>query len=135
MAAGKDFIGTGWRFPIAPGPAGALEWSSADDNVEHSLRVLLMTRVGERVMREGFGSRLGEFVFRPGSDQALRSIEREIDAVLRREEPRVEVLAVRAEADADDPAHVTVSLSYRVRRTNTRESLVFPFYLLRGDRP
>jgi len=45
------------------------------------------------------------------------------------------VLGVRAEADADDATHVTVSLSYRVRRTNTRESLVFPFYLLRGDRP
>ena len=132
---GKEFIGTGWRFPIAPGPSGSLEWSCADDNVEHSLRVLLLTRVGERVMRAGFGSRLGELVFRPGSDQNLRAIEREIEAVIRREEPRVEVMAVLAEADGDDPAHVTVSLSYRVRRTNTRESLVFPFYLLRGDRP
>jgi uncharacterized protein len=132
---GKDFIGTGWRFPIAPGAGGSLAWSSADDNVEHSLRVLLLTRVGERVMRADFGSRLGELVFRPGSDQNLRAIEREIDAVIRRGEPRVEVLGVRAEADGDDPTHVTVSLSYRVRRTNTRESLVFPFYLLRGDRP
>jgi len=132
---GKEFIGKGWRFPVVPGPTGALEWSEADDNVEHSLRVLLLTRVGERVMRGGFGSRLGEMVFRPGSDQNLRAIEREIEAVIVRAEPRVEVLAVRAEADTDDATHVTVSLSYRVRRSNTRESLVFPFYLLRGDRP
>jgi phage baseplate assembly protein W len=132
---GKEFIGRGWRFPIAPGPTGGLEWSEADDNVEHSLRVLLLTRVGERVMRGGFGSRLGEMVFRPGSAQNLRAIEREIEGVIGRLEPRVEVLAVRAETDDDDAAHVTVSLSYRVRRTNTRESLVFPFYLLRGDRP
>ena len=132
---GKEFIGKGWRFPIVPGPTGSLAWSESDDNVEHSLRVLLLTRVGERVMRGDFGSRLGELVFRPGSDQNLRAIEREIDGVIRRSEPRVEVLAVRAEADDDDATHVTVSLSYRVRRTNTRESLVFPFYLLRGDRP
>ena len=132
---GKEFIGTGWRFPIVPGPTGELAYSSADDNVEHSLRVLLLTRVGERVMRGDFGSRLGEMVFRPGSDQNLRAIEREVEAVIRRAEPRVEVLAVRAEADADDATHVTVALSYRVRRTNTRDSLVFPFYLLRGDRP
>jgi uncharacterized protein len=132
---GKEFIGKGWRFPIVPGPTGELAWSSGDDNVEHSLRVLLLTRVGERVMRGDFGSRLGEMVFRAGSDQNLRAIEREVDAVIRRWEPRVEVLAVGAEADADDATHVTVSLSYRVRRTNTRESLVFPFYLLRGDRP
>jgi hypothetical protein len=132
---GKEFIGKGWRFPILPGPTGSLEWTEADDNVEHSLRVLLLTRVGERVMRGDFGSRLGEMVFRPGSEQNLRAIEREITTVIVRSEPRVEVLAVRAEADADDATHVTVALSYRVRRTNTRESLVFPFYLLRGDRP
>jgi uncharacterized protein len=132
---GKEFIGKGWRFPIVPGPTGELAYTSADDNVEHSLRVLLLTRVAERVMRGDFGSRLGEMVFRPGSEQNLRAIEREITTVLQRSEPRVEVLSVRAEADADDATHVTVSLSYRVRRTNTRESLVFPFYLLRGDRP
>jgi phage baseplate assembly protein W len=132
---GKEFIGRGWRFPIVPGPTGALAWSEADANVEHSLRVLLMTRVGERVMRGEFGSRLHEMVFRPGSEQNLGEIEREVDGVIRRGEPRVEVLEVRAEVDEDDATHVTVALSYRVRRTNTRDSLVFPFYLLRGDAP
>src|SRR5689334_9796879 len=108
---GKEFIGKGWRFPIAPGPTGELAWSEADDNALHSLRVLLMTRVGERVMRGDFGSRLGEMVFRPGSEQNLRAIEREVEAVIRRSEPRVEVLEVRAEADADAATRVTVSLS------------------------
>jgi len=132
---GKEFIGKGWRFPIVPGPTGSLEWSEADDNVEHSLRVLLLTRAGERVMRASFGSRLGDLVFRPGSEQNLHAIEREVGSCIRRFEPRVDVLDVRAEADADDATHVTVALSYRVRRTNTRDTLVFPFYLLRGDRP
>ena len=131
----KEFIGRGWRFPVVPGPTGALEWSDAEANVEHSLRVLLLTRVGERVMRGGFGSRLGEQVFRPGSEQNLRAIEREVESVIGRAEPRVEVLEVRAEADPADARSVTISLSYRVRRTNTRESLVFPFYLLRGAQP
>jgi phage baseplate assembly protein W len=132
---GKEFIGKGWRFPILPGPTGALAWSEADDNVEHSLHVLLMTRVGERVMRGTFGSRLGDLVFRPGSEQNLRAIEREVGAVILRWEPRVEVLDVRAEADPVEPTQITVALSYRVRRTNTRESMVFPFYLLRGEAP
>jgi phage baseplate assembly protein W len=132
---GKEFIGKGWRFPIVPGPTGALAYSESDDNVEYSLRVLLLTRVGERVMRGEFGSRLGDMVFRAGSEQNLRAIEREVGAVIRRWEPRVEVLDVRAEADGNEPTQVTVALSYRVRRTNTRESLVFPFYLLRGATP
>lgn len=132
---GKEFIGKGWKFPIVPDATGALAWSEGDDNVEHSLRVLLLTRVGERVMRRDFGSRLGEMVFRPGSEQNLRAIEREVRATIARWEPRVEVLDVRAEAEADDATHVTVSLSYRVRRTNTRDNLVFPFYLLPGSVP
>jgi hypothetical protein len=132
---GKEFIGKGWRFPIIPGPTGALAWSEADDNVEQSLRLLLMTRLGERVMRGGFGSRLGELVFRPGSDQNLRALERAVSAAILKFEPRVEVLDVLAEADAIDATRITVALSYRVRRTNTRESLVFPFYLVRGETP
>lgn len=132
---GKEFIGKGWRFPIVPGPTGALAWSEADDNVEQSLRLLLMTRLGERVMRGGFGSRLGDLVFRPGSDQNLRALEREVSATILKFEPRVEVLELLAEADAVDATRITVALSYRVRRTNTRESLVFPFYLVRGETP
>jgi phage baseplate assembly protein W len=131
----KEFIGKGWRFPILPGPTGALSYSEADDNVEHSLKVLLMTRVGERVMRGTFGSRLGELVFKPGSSQNLRSIEREVSSTIRAYEPGVEIIEVAAEADTVDATQITVSLSYRVRRTNTRESLVFPFYLVRGETP
>lgn len=131
----KEFIGKGWRFPIIPGPTGALSYSEADDNVEHSLKVLLMTRVGERVMRGTFGSRLGELVFKPGSSQNLRSIEREVSSTIRAYEPRVEIIEVAAEADAVDATQITVSVSYKVRRTNTRESLVFPFYLVRGETP
>jgi hypothetical protein len=48
---------------------------------------------------------------------------------------QAEVLDVAAEADAVDATQITVALSYRVRRTNTRESLVFPFYLVRGATP
>jgi phage baseplate assembly protein W len=62
-------------------------------------------------------------------------MEHEVERVLLRWEPRVEVIAVRAEADALDPTRVSVALEYRVRRSNTRESLVFPFYLLRGEVP
>jgi phage baseplate assembly protein W len=132
---GKEFIGKGWRFPILPGPTGALAWSDADDNVEQSLRLLLLTRLGERVMRSDFGSNLGAMVFKPGSEQNLRGIEREVAGAISRFEPRVDVLSVVAEADATDATQITVSLSYRVRRTNTRESLVFPFYLVRGETP
>jgi Bacteriophage baseplate protein W len=132
---GKEFIGKGWRFPIIPGPTGALAYNDAEDNVEQSLRLLLLTRLGERVMRGDFGSRLGELVFAPGSEQNLRALENEVQNAILKFEPRVDVLDVTAEADAADPTKITVALSYRVRRTNTRDTLVFPFYLVRGAQP
>ena len=44
-------------------------------------------------------------------------------------EPRIELDEVRAEADPAEPESVSVSIDYRVRQTNTRLNLVFPFYL------
>ena len=132
---GKEFLGKGWAFPIIPGPTGALAYSEADDNVEQSLHVLLLTRLGERVMRGTFGSGLGDLVFAPGSQQNLRSIENEVSRAIDQFEPRAQVIEVLAEADSDDPTKVTISLSYRVRRTNARNTLVFPFYLVRGATP
>jgi len=132
---GKEFIGKGWRFPIAVGPTGALAYSDTEDNVEQSLRLLLLTRLGERVMRSGFGTRLGDLVFAAGSEQNLRAIENEVKKALDKFEPRVDVIDVTAEADRVDPTRVTVALAYRVRRSNTRNTLVFPFYLVRGGTP
>ena len=43
---------------------------------------------------------------------------------------------VRAELAPGAESRVTVSLTYRIRRTNTRANLVFPFYLgLVGSQP
>ncbi len=131
----KEFLGKGWRFPILPGPTGALAYNDTDDNVEQSLHLLLLTRLGERVMRGDFGTRLAELVFAPGSEQNLRALEVEVQNAIEKLEPRAEVLDVTAEADTVDPTKITVALSYRVRRSNTRDTLVFPFYLVRGTTP
>ncbi|MFI0418842.1 GPW/gp25 family protein [Spongiactinospora sp. 9N601] len=125
----KPFLGTGWRFPILPDEAGRLGYATGEQSIEHCLRALLLTGTGERVMRPEFGTRAQESVFAPGSVQNLRDLERSIADAVRAYEPRVELEAVRAEADPADESRVTVSIEYRIRRTNTKANLVFPFYL------
>ena len=124
-----DFIGRGLRFPLLPDASGALGYAEGDANVEQSLKILLLTALGERVMRGGFGTQAPRLVFAPGSLQYLNLLETSVREALRDWEPRVDVLDVSAEADPSDETHVTLSLSYRVRRSNTRGNLVFPFYL------
>lgn len=61
--------------------------------------------------------------------QNLRDLENSIAEAVRTHEPRVELDEVRAEADPADESRVTVSVVYRVRRSNTKANLVFPFYV------
>jgi phage baseplate assembly protein W len=125
----SSFVGAGWRFPILPDESGTLGYVDGDTNVEQSLRVLLLTNLGERVMRSDFGSKAQRLVFAPGSVQYLGLLETTVRESVRDWEPRVELEDVRAEVNPSDETRVTVSIGYRVRRTNTRNNLVFPFYL------
>ena len=131
----KEFLGTGWRFPIRPDAAGGLGYVSADENVEQSLRVALMTAAGERVMRPTFGSKARQLVFAPGSLLFLHQLETTVRETVRDWEPRVELEDVLAEADPRDETRITVSIRYRVRATNTKQNLVFPFYLGTVEKP
>lgn len=123
------FLGKGWRFPIQPDEAGRLGYTEGKENIEHSLKVLLLTALGERVMRIDFGSRAQQMVFSPGGESQLHLLETTVREAVRDWEPRVELLDVRAEADIEEPERVTVSIDYLIRATNARSNLVFPFYL------
>lgn len=125
----NEFTGTGWRFPILPDATGTLGYVSGEVNVEQSLRILLLTELGQRVMRPDFGSKAARLVFAPGSVQYLGQLETTVREAIRDWEPRIEVEQVRAEVDPNDETRVSLKLAYKVRPTNTRHNLVFPFYL------
>jgi len=125
----NPLLGQGWRFPIFPDETGTLSYVKGDTNVEQSLKILLLTNLRERVMRVDFGCEAPSLVFSPGSVQYLGLLETTVREAIRDWEPRVDVEDVRAEVDAEDETRVTVEISYVVRQTNTRNNLVFPFYL------
>jgi phage baseplate assembly protein W len=127
MPAG--FLGKGWRFPILPDRTGCLGYVEGDANVEQSVHILLMTALGERVMRSDFGTQTPRLVFSPGSLQYLKLIENTIRDAIRDWEPRIDLNNVFAEAEPSDESKITVSVTYTVRQTNTKTNLVFPYYL------
>ena len=125
----NEILGKGWRFPILPDETGSLAYVGNDVNVEQSLRILLLTDLRERVMRADFGCQAPSLVFAPGSVQFLGLLETTVREAIRDWEPRVETESVTAEVDPEDETRVTVQIRYLVRQTNTRNNLVFPFYL------
>lgn len=124
-----DFRGCGWPFPLLPDAGGSLRYVEGDANVTQSLRLLLSTAAGERVMRPTFGSEAPNLVFAPGSPVNRQLLEDSVRDTVRDFEPRVLVDDVVVTEDPTAPEQVDIELTYTVRRTNTRSSVVFPYYL------
>lgn len=125
----KDFLGRGWKFPVAVDATGRIALSEYEDDVREAIRIILMTSKGERVMQPDFGAGLYGFVFASMNSTNLGRIQRAVENALIKWEPRVQVTAVSVEPDQGELGKLLINIDYRVRATNTRFNLVFPFYL------
>ena len=64
----KAFLGQGWKFPVGVDPtSGRIAMSVHEQDIRESIRIILATAPGERVMRPDFGSGLLALVFEPNS--------------------------------------------------------------------
>ena len=131
MAGGepRDFLGSGWKFPIRVNARGGLSYSRHEQSIEEAVWIVLSTVKGERVMEPDFGSGIQEYVFAPNSPATRGSIAYEVPKSLARWEPRIDVDNVRVEPFPEYPNRLLIHVDYRVRATNTKRNLVYPFYL------
>lgn len=130
---GGVFLGSGIAFPFRFGGDGRVTTSAYEAHVRESLLTVIRTRAGERVMRPEFGASLDDRLMVPMSPAAEALIRHEVEAAVRRFEPRVDIerpIQVRARPRE---GVLEVDLTYRVRRTDTVFNLVFPFNLERGS--
>lgn len=111
---------------------GGLQFSQDYHNLEESIVIILSTRLGERVYRPDFGSRLHELVFAPLNDDTLLLAQIYARTAIQKWEPRVLVEAVTA-IPMTDTASLSITVNYRIRETPHRRSLVYPFYLTPSD--
>ena len=134
--AGPDdpgFLGRGWSFPPRfDALTGRLIPVAAEEDIVESLRVLFLTRPGERVMQPQYGCALRDLVFEPMGPEIEAAIELAISRAILFNEPRITVERVLVRTDAWLDGELTVLLECRVRATNTRNNVVFPFYLAEG---
>jgi Bacteriophage baseplate protein W len=125
-------LGSGWSFPVEP-VAGGLTFAHDEQKIEEAILVILGTARGERVMRPDFGSRLRDLVFAPLNTSTTALVAKAVTDALVKWEPRIDVLSVRPDDTAGDPAMLVVNVEYRVRATNSIFNLVYPFYLREGN--
>tara|TARA_B100001094_G_scaffold315809_1_gene356248 strand:- start:239 stop:718 length:480 start_codon:yes stop_codon:yes gene_type:complete len=129
--ANKHFLGQGLKFPLQISATGGMSMSSGPDNIEESIRCIIGTAVGERVMRPLFGCRIHEYVFHPNSASTQGLVSFYVREALQKFEPRVTDIIVNANADPDRQSVMIIDVRYKIRSTNVDHNLVYPFYLRR----
>ncbi|MGY1776793.1 GPW/gp25 family protein [Geodermatophilus sp. SYSU D00804] len=116
-------FGRGVAFPPRLDADGRFGWAVGPRSVRESIRIILTTEPGERVMLPGFGAGLRAVLFEPNVPATHRLIEERVLHALRRWEPRIAVEAVVVGRHPRDPGRATVAVSYRLVATATRESV------------
>jgi len=127
---GSEFVGQGWSFPLRTDATGRIALVSGRDEIEESIRLILMTAPGERPMRPEFGCAVHDFVFAPADAATAGDIAYAVRVALNRWEPRIELGDVTVRFDGVDRGVLYIDIAYSVRGVNDPRNLVFPFYVI-----
>ena len=129
-ATEASFLGRGWSFPPTfSRSSGAVAMVGGVEDVRQSLVILMGTVPGERLMLPTYGCDLARFLFSELNATTLTEIQDVVSTAILRWEPRIDLLRVAVDLDGDRPGLILITIDYRIRRTNTRTNLVYPFYL------
>ena len=124
------FIGRGFRFPMGVDHRGSLALTTGPEELDSSIRVVVSTAPGERVMRPAFGCKIWDLLFEPVNANTLGYMAQAVREAIAQWEPRVETESVDVLPDKRDTSLVHIYVTYRVRSTNDRRNLVYPFYVI-----
>lgn len=118
----------GW--PLMPQPQnGELTYPNLEDSVRQSIRVILLTRPGEQLMRPTFGAGLQRFLHEPGSLVTRRRIQDAIAESLASWEPRIIVDRVEVWESEERPDAVRIEIAYTLKRTGKGVSMILTMNL------
>lgn len=126
----ESFIGRGFAWPMHVDHTGSIALTNGAGDLDQSIRVILMTAPGERLMRPQFGCRIWDLLFEPVTANLLGLIAQAVRDAVAQWEPRVVLDSVTPSVDTDDNALIRIAMTYRVQSTNDRRNLVYPFYVI-----
>lgn len=133
MAGDQQFLGRGWAFPPEfDRHSRAPRMVEQEDDIRESLRILLSTSPGERIMHPDYGCGIRDLVFDVMNETVLAEIRDLIERAILFFEPRVTLEYIDIRLDDANQGRLEILIDYSVRATNSRSNLVFPFYLQEG---
>lgn len=129
----ESFLGTGWAFPPSFNlEMGMTEMVDDNNDIVQSLRIILGTIPGERVMFPTFGCGIRKFVFESNDPTHISMLKDAIYDAILFNEPRVKLEKIEIKDDTQEHGLIHIHILYTVIITNTRNNVVFPFYFKEG---
>lgn len=128
----KPFLGRGVGFPLEL-DKGDIKPAEDEESIRQSIKIILGTAKGERVMRPDFGCGIYDLVFEMTTDSTAGKISQAVREALLKFEPRIDVIDIQVTPKSDEEGQkLYISIDYQVRATNNAFNLVYPFYLERS---
>ena len=124
-----EYLGRGLAFPLQVNPRGEIALADGDVDVQQSIRIILSTRPGERVMRPEFGCRAHELLFEPRDATTGALVQQYVFEALSHWEPRIEVTGVDVVTNETMDGAILVTIHYYIKATHDERSIVYPFFL------
>ncbi|MBW4423094.1 MAG: GPW/gp25 family protein [Nostoc desertorum CM1-VF14] len=129
----KPFLGRGVAFPIQL-DNGDIKPAEDEESIRQSIKIILGTAKGERVMRPDFGCGIYDLVFEMTTASTAGKISQAVREALLKFEPRIDVIDIQVTPKSDEEGEkIFISIDYQVRATNNAFNLVYPFYLERSS--
>jgi|TARA_B110000503_G_scaffold137196_1_gene220988 phage baseplate assembly protein W len=129
----KSFLGTGWSFPPTFNKyTKSVNLVTGEEDVIESIKIILFTNLGERVMRPDFGSDVKGYTFKSMDSVAINQLNRTVERALKRHEPRINLNQVNFDTSNATEGTLLINLDYTIKSVNIRTNVVFPFYLKEG---
>lgn len=124
----NDILNKGFAFPLTISPSGGIAAAQQAQKIRDSIRVILGTQHGERLMRPTFGTNLQRLVFAPNTRVTADLARFYVEDALATWEPRILLDEVRVENDHQN-ACLLIAIRYRIKATYEPQNLVYPFSL------
>ena len=128
-----DILGSGWAFPPTVDARGRIALARQERDVEEAIYMILLTPIGQRVMRPEFGCRIHDLIFAPNDATTIGQATYYVEDALGMWEPRIQVRRVNAVPDPENNGRLLITIHYEIKATHDERSLVFPFYRIPGE--
>ncbi len=131
----REFLGQGLSFPLQIDSRGGIALAKGERDIEQSIRIILETMPGERVMRPEFGCHIHDLVFAPHNAATEGLAIYYVEIALERWEPRIDVQEVIVSADPQHDGVLLIEIEYQTKDSHDVRSIVYPFFIASEAEP